>query len=45
LKAVLLHITNVLAPIPIAHSTILKEEYVNVHGVLENNKYNDMASL
>lgn len=41
LKAILLHNTNVLAPIPIAHSTVLKESYENVKIVLEKIKYSD----
>jgi len=41
----LLHIANVLTPISIAHSTLLKEKYVNVRGVLEKIKYNEVASL
>lgn len=41
LKAVLLHNTNVLAPIPVAHSTILKESYENVKIVFDKIKYSD----
>lgn len=41
LKAVLLHNTNVLAPIPIAHSTVLKEEYSTLKFVLETIKYSE----
>ena len=41
LKAVLLHNTNVLAPIPIAHSTVYKEEYENIRKVLDKIKYKD----
>lgn len=39
LKAILLHNTNVVAPIPIAHSTVLKETYDNVKIVLEKIQY------
>lgn len=39
LKAVLLHNTNVYAPIPIAHSTELKEHYSNLKFVLEKINY------
>lgn len=39
LKAVLLHNTNVYAPIPIAHSVVLKEEYFNIKRVLEKINY------
>jgi hypothetical protein len=39
LKAVLLHNGNVYAPIPVAHSVILKEEYENLNKVLT--KYNE----
>lgn len=39
LKVILLHNTNVLAPIPIAHSTVLKESYENVKIVLERISY------
>ena len=41
LKAVLLHNTNVLAPIPIAHSTVYKEEYKNIRKVLDKIKNKD----
>lgn len=41
LKAILLHNTNILAPIPIAHSTVLKESYDNVKIVLDKIKYFD----
>ena len=33
-KAVLLHNTNIYAPIPIAHSTVLNELYDNVKTIL-----------
>ena len=39
LKGVLLHNTNFYAPIPIAHSVILREAYVNVQKVLEEIQY------
>ncbi|XP_071052774.1 uncharacterized protein [Onthophagus taurus] len=39
LKCVLLHNRNVLASIPIGHSTILKEEYKNIKLVLEKISY------
>ena len=39
LKAVLIHNTNKFASIPIAHSTILKESYVNMEKVLSVIKY------
>lgn len=42
LKAVLLHIGNILAPIPIAHSTKLKETYENLGIVLDQIKYSDL---
>lgn len=41
LKAVLLHISNILAPIPIAHSTKLKETYENLGIVLDKIKYSE----
>jgi len=41
LKAILLHNTNILAPVPIAHSTVLKETYENVKIVLEKLKYSE----
>jgi len=41
LKAVLLHNTNKYAPIPIAHSTVLKEEYRNIEMVLTKIKYSE----
>lgn len=41
LKAILLHNTNVLAPIPIAYSTVLKESYENVKIVLDKIKYSE----
>lgn len=41
LKAVLLHIGNILAPIPIAHSTKLKETYENLEIVLDKIKYSE----
>lgn len=41
LKTILLHNTNVLAPIPIAHSTVLKESYKNIKIVLEKIKYSE----
>jgi len=39
LKAVLLHNTNKYAPIPIAHSVTLKEDYRNIEIVLDKIKY------
>jgi len=39
LKAVLLHNTNVYAPIPLAHSTELKESYEDIQLVLNKIKY------
>lgn len=39
LKAVLLHNTNVYAPIPVAHSTELKEDYSNLKLLLEKINY------
>ncbi|GBP60895.1 hypothetical protein EVAR_48699_1 [Eumeta japonica] len=41
LKAVLLHISNTLAPIPIAHSTKLKETYENLEIVLDKIQYSE----
>ena len=41
LKAVLLHNTNVYAPLPLAHSTVLKEEYCNIEKVLNKIKYSE----
>lgn len=41
LKAILLHNTNVLAPVPITHSTVLKESYENVKIVLKKIKYSE----
>ena len=41
LKAVLLHNTHVYAPLPLAHSTVLKEEYCNIEKVLNNIKYSE----
>ncbi|XP_043287550.1 uncharacterized protein [Venturia canescens] len=41
LKAVLLHNGYTYAPIPIAHSTKLKENYENLQLVLENIKYSE----
>jgi len=41
LKAVLLHNTNMLASIPIAHSIVLKESYKNAKILLEKIKYSD----
>ena len=41
LKAVLIHNTNKFASIPIAHSTILKESYVNMEKVLSVIKYSE----
>ncbi|XP_046600523.1 uncharacterized protein LOC124295250 [Neodiprion lecontei] len=41
LKAVLLHIGNEFAPIPIAHSTKLKETYENLQIVLGKMKYSE----
>lgn len=45
LKAVLLHNTNVFAPIPIAHSTELKEEYGILALVFEKVKYSEHSWL
>jgi len=39
LKVVLLHNTNKYAPIPIAHSVTLKEDYRNIEIVLDKIKY------
>ena len=39
MKAVLLHITNVYAPIPIAHCTVMPEKYVNIGMLLQKIKY------
>ena len=41
LKAVLLHNKNVFASIPIAHSTVLKEEYNTMKFILETIKYSE----
>ena len=41
LKAVLIHNTNKFASIPIAHSSILKESYVNMEKVLSVLKYSE----
>ena len=41
LKAVLIHNTNKFASIPIAHSTILKESYVNMEKVLSVIEYSE----
>jgi hypothetical protein len=41
LKAVLLHNSNVLASIPLAHSTKLSESYETLKLVLEKNKYHE----
>ena len=41
IKAVLLHIKNDLAPIPIAHFTVLEQNYQNLRKVLEKIKYKD----
>jgi len=41
LKGVLLHNTNKYAPISIAHSTVLKEEYRNIEMVLTKIKYSE----
>lgn len=41
LKAVLLHNTNKFAPLPLAHSTVLKEEYTNLEAVLKKIKYEE----
>lgn len=40
-KAILLHNGNVYAPIPVAHSTVLKEEYHNLELVLKKIKYEE----
>lgn len=40
LKAVLLHNTNYYAPVPIAHSTTMKEGYENLKIILEKVNYN-----
>ena len=39
IKGVLLHNTNFYAPIPIAHSTVIKEEYHNVKMLLDKVNY------
>lgn len=39
IKGVLLHNTNFYVPIPIAHSTVIKEEYKNVKMLLDKVKY------
>lgn len=39
LKAVLLHNTNKFAPLPLAHSTVLKEEYSNLEAVLKKSGF------
>lgn len=39
IKAVLLHNTNVYAPIPIAHSTVMEEKYEKLKVLLEKIKY------
>lgn len=39
IKAVLLHNTNVYAPVPIAHSTVMQEKYDNMQILLEKIKY------
>lgn len=39
LKVVLLHNGNVYAPIPLAHSTVLKEEYQNLELILSKLQY------
>lgn len=41
LKGVLLHNTNKFAPIPVAHSTVLKEEYTNIEMVLRKLNYEE----
>lgn len=41
LKAVLLHNTNVYAPVPVAHSVTLKEKYENIEMVLNKIKYTE----
>jgi len=43
LKVILLHNTNVLAPVPIAHSTFLKKSYDNIKIVLEKTKYSELS--
>jgi len=40
IKAVLLHNTNIYAPIPIAHSTIMQEKYENMVVLLKKIGYN-----
>lgn len=40
-KAVLLHIGNIFGPIPVAHSTKLKETYENLQIVLDKIKYSE----
>lgn len=40
-KAVLLHNGNVFAPIPVAHSVVLKEEYENIKIILNKLKYSE----
>jgi len=39
LKAVLLHNTNKFAAVPVAHSTVMKEQYPNISIVLEKLQY------
>jgi len=39
IKAVLLHNTNVYAPIPIAHSTVMNEKYKNMEILLQRIQY------
>lgn len=39
IKAVLLHNTNVYAPVPIAHSTIMQEKYENIEVLLKKINY------
>jgi len=39
IKAVLLHNTNVYAPIPIAHSTVMNEKYENMEILLQRIQY------
>ena len=39
LKAILLHNGNVYAPLPVAHSVVLNEEYYNMHFLLQKLKY------
>jgi len=45
IKAVLLHNTNVYAPIPIAHSTVMEEKYDNMQILLEKIQYNKHSWL